>query len=195
MPVRIDVTRIDEFDGVIDVKLSGLPAGFSAPATNILGDDTGTVVSLSADAKALDPTKAGTLRVEASATIGGTVIAHSAEAKLPLLAEPGDIVTTTAESEAILKPGGEVRLTVEVVRRAGFEGRIPVEVQGLPFGVRVLDVGLNGILITPAETKRTIVLYCEPWMKPADHPIVILARHERKGSEHAARSVMLRVAK
>jgi Planctomycete cytochrome C/WD domain, G-beta repeat len=195
VPVRVDVTRLDEFDGVVDVKFPDLPLGFSAPATNILGDDDGTVVSLSADAKAVAPTKPGVLRVEARATIGGKVVTHSAEAKLPHLVELGDIVTTMAESEAILKPGGEVRLTVEVSRRAGFEGRIPVEVQGLPFGVRVLDVGLNGILITPAETKRTVVLVCEPWMKPTDHPIVIFARHERKGTEHAARSVLLRVTK
>lgn len=193
VPVRIDVTRLDEFDGVIDVKLPGLPAGYSAPATNVLRDDTGTVVSLSADAKAT--AKPGTLRVEASSTIGGKAVARTAETKLPQLVEPGDIVTTTGQSEVTIKPGGEVRITVEVARRAGFEGRIPIEVQGLPFGVRVLDIGLNGILITPAETKRTIVLYCEPWFEPTDHPFVILARHERKGSEHAARSVLLRVAK
>ena len=41
-----------------------------------------------------------------------------------------------------------MRLTVKVERRNGFKGRIPLDVQGLPHGVRVLDVGLNGILVT-----------------------------------------------
>ena len=191
MPVRIDIARRDDFDGVVDVKFLDLPAGYSAPATNVLGDDAGTVVVLSADAKAV-AAKSPMLRVEARATIDGKVVTRSAETKLPQLVEPGDILTKV-EGDATLKPGGEVRLTVEVTRRAGFDGRIPVEVQGLPFGVRVLDVGLNGILILPGETKRTVVLTCEPWMKPAEHPIAIFARHERKGTEHAAKSVLLRV--
>jgi hypothetical protein len=84
---------------------------------------------------------------------------------------------------------------VKIERRNGFKGRVPVEVRGLPHGVHVLDVGLNGILITEAETSRTFVIYAEPWVQPTTHPFVVLARSERKGTEHAARSVLLRVAR
>jgi hypothetical protein len=86
-------------------------------------------------------------------------------------------------------------VTVRVQRRNGFKGRVPVEEQGLPHGVRVLDVGLNGILITPAESVRTFVIYCEPWVKPTAHPFVVFARREGKPGEHAARSVLLKVVK
>ena len=65
--------------------------------------------------------------------------------------------------------------------------------RGLPHGVRVLDVGLNGILITEKESERTFVLYAEPWVQPTTHPFVVLARREGKNTEHAARSVLLRV--
>ena len=82
---------------------------------------------------------------------------------------------------------------VHIDRRNGFKGRVPVEVRGLPHGVRVLDIGLNGILITEKETTRTIVIYAEPWVEPMAHPIVVLARSERKGTEHAAKSVLLKV--
>ena len=88
---------------------------------------------------------------------------------------------------------GETRLTVEVARRAGFDGRIPVEVQGLPFGVRVLDIGLNGILVNENETQRTVVIHAEPWVQPSVQPIVVLARSERKNTEHAAKSVQFKV--
>ena len=71
---------------------------------------------------------------------------------------------------------------------------MPLEVQGLPHGVRVLDIGLNGILITRAETTRTFVLYAEPWVKPMNHPFVVLAKREGKNTEHAAKSVLLKVA-
>jgi hypothetical protein len=71
--------------------------------------------------------------------------------------------------------------------------RIPLDVRGLPHGVRVLDSGLNGILITERETVRTFVLYAEAWVQPQDHPIVVLARREGKNTEHAAKSVLLRI--
>src|SRR5207237_8292846 len=113
---------------------------------------------------------------------------------LPKVIYPGDIVTTIAQDAVTVKPGGEVRLEVKINRRDGFTGRIPLEVRGLPYGVRVLDIGLNGILITEKETTRTIVLYAEPWLEPTGHPFVVLAKSERKGTEHAAKSVLLKVA-
>jgi hypothetical protein len=88
-----------------------------------------------------------------------------------------------------------VRVTVTVERRNGFTGRIPLEVRGLPHGVRVLDIGLNGILVTEKETTRTFVIYGEPWVEPTSHPFVVLAKREGKNTEHAAKSVMLHVKK
>jgi hypothetical protein len=59
----------------------------------------------------------------------------------------------------------------------------------------VLDVGLNGILITEAETTRTFVIRAEPWVEPTTHPFVVFARREGKNTEHAAKSVLLKVVK
>jgi hypothetical protein len=84
---------------------------------------------------------------------------------------------------------------VNIERRKGFTGRVPVEVRGLPHGVKVLDIGLNGILITERETRRTMVLYAEPWVEPTQHPFVVLARREGRNTEHAAKSVQLNVAR
>ena len=84
---------------------------------------------------------------------------------------------------------------VSIERRGKFAGRVPVEVRGLPHGVRVLNIGLNGILITERETSREVVLYAEPWVKPMEHPIVVLAKHEGKNTDHAAKSVLLKVGK
>ena len=73
--------------------------------------------------------------------------------------------------------------------------RIPLDVKGLPYGVRVLDIGLNGILLTERDSEREVAIYCEPWVAPMDHPFVVLARREGKNTEHAARSVLLKVKK
>ena len=75
----------------------------------------------------------------------------------------------------------------------GFRGRIPLDVRGLPHGVRVLDIGLNGILVNENETRRTMVIYAEPWVRAQSHPIVVFARREGKNSEHAAKSVLLKI--
>ena len=85
-------------------------------------------------------------------------------------------------------------MLVRIERRNGFKGRVPLEVRGLPLGVRVLDIGLNGILVNENETKRTVVLYAEPWVQAQDHPFVVLAKREGKGTEHAAKSVLLKIA-
>jgi hypothetical protein len=147
-----------------------------------------------ADADAKDPPTDMKLRLVGRATIDGKSVEHDATGGRPTIVEPVDIVTTTGQSEVAIVPGRETYLDVSVERRNGFKGRIPIEVRGLPHGVRVLDIGLNGILITERETSRRFVLYAEPWVKPTTHPIVVLATHEGKKTEHAAPAVMLRVA-
>lgn len=195
VPLSVNVERLDGFDGQVDVRLENVPAGFSAPATNILSTDNSTALAFFADMTAVNPpAKAPPLKLVARAVIDDKVVMREAAGGLPKVLEAGDIVTTTEQSEVTLRPGGETQVTVRVERRNGFEGRIPVEVRGLPYGVRVLNIGLNGILITERETVRTMVLYAEPWVEPTTHPIVVLAKREGKGTDHAARSLLLKVA-
>jgi hypothetical protein len=193
--IEVSAERRDEFDGPIEVRLENLPPGFSAPATTIPAGENRTSFALFAEPSASVEAKAQPLKLIARAVIDGKDVVREVTGGTPKLIEPGDIVTTTEKAEVTVKPGGEVRLTVKVERRNGFKGRIPLDVKGLPHGVRVLDIGLNGILITPLETSRTIVIYAEPWVADTSHPFVVLARHEGKGSAHAAKSVLLRVAK
>lgn len=192
-PVQVNVARLDDFDGTIDVELKNLPPGLTAPRTNIGPDDNTTSVAVYADAKFVLPAKMQPLEVVARAKIDGKEVERRSPGGLVRIGKSPDLVTTTEQAEVTIKPGGEARVTVNVERRNGFTGRVPVEVRGLPHGVRVLDVGLNGILIVPGETKRTFVLYAEPWARAVDHPIVVFTRREGRPEEHAARSVLLRV--
>jgi hypothetical protein len=195
VPVRVTATRIDEFAGPIHLKLHNLPPGFEAPETTIPAGESSTSFALYASPKAAVPPKPLALKLEGRASIGGKVVAREAAGGVPRLIDPGDIVVTTEQQEVTVRPGGEVRVTVKIERRNKFKGRIPLEVLGLAHGLRVLDVGLNGILITEAETTRTFVIYAEPWLEPTTRPLVVFARREGRGTEHAARSVLLRVEK
>jgi hypothetical protein len=135
------------------------------------------------------------LKLVARATIDGKEVVHEVTGGLPKVVEPGDLVTVTAVGEVTVKPGSEARLKVKIERRNGFKGRVPLEVRGLPHGVRVLDVGLNGILITERDTEREVAIYAEPFVQPMEHPFVVLSKREGKNTEHAARSVLLKVQK
>jgi WD40 repeat protein len=194
-PIQVNVTRVDAFDGPIDIEWKNLPPGLRLPATNIGPEDNSTSVALYAEPGFTLPEKPMPLLAVARAQIGGQVVERTTGGISPKLGKAPDIVTTTQEPEVTLRPGGETRLTVSITRQNGFTGRVPLDVRGLPHGVRVLDVGLNGILIIPGETKRTFVLYAEPWVKPTDHPIVVFARREGKPEEYAAPSVLLRIKK
>jgi hypothetical protein len=134
------------------------------------------------------------LRLIATAEINGKMVTHEEVGGMPKPIEPGDIVTTTRQSEVLIRPGHETRLVVDIDRRNKFNGRVPLDVRGLPHGVRVLNIGLNGILVTEREASREIVLYAEPWVQTQEHPFVVLAKREGKNTEHAAKSVLLKVA-
>src|SRR5207249_9869771 len=98
--------------------------------------------------------------------IDGRETRHEAIGQLPKILKPGDIITSLDQSEIVLHPGSEVRVRTKIERRGGFKGRVPLDVRGLPRGVRVLDIGLNGILVTENETSRSFVIYAEPWVQP-----------------------------
>jgi hypothetical protein len=194
VPVTVTVTRIDGFDGPVRVKFEGLPAGLHAPETFVEAGHTTTAFALFAEPGAAVPP--GTkLRLVGRAEVGGKEVVREAAGGPPTIGPVGDIVTKTRVGELAIRPGRETRFTVEIERQGKFDKRVPVEVRGLPHGVRVLNIGLNGILITERETSREVVLYAEPWVRPMDHPIVVSARKEGPNTEYAAKSVLLRVEK
>ncbi|AMV24795.1 translocation protein TolB [Gemmata sp. SH-PL17] len=192
IPVNVSVTRFDGFDGPVQVKLAGIPGGMWAPETFVEGGFNSTTFALYANADATIPADAK-LKLIARATIGGKEVTREVAGGLPKVAAVGDIVTTVREQTIAIQPGKETRFTVDIARQGKFAGRVPIDVQGLPHGVRVLNIGLNGILITERDTSREVVLYAEPWVKPMEHPIVVLARREGTGAEHAAKSLLLKV--
>jgi hypothetical protein len=190
--VGVTATRRDGFEGPIRLKLDGLPKGFHAPEATIEAGQISTAFALFAPADAAVP--AGTkLRLVGTAAIDGKNVTREIAGGTPTVLDKADIITTVRQPEVVIRPGHEVKFTVDIERRNGFAGRVPVEVRGLPHGVRVLNVGLNGILVTERDTSREVTLYCEPWVRPTEHPIVVLARREGKNTEHAARSLPLRV--
>jgi hypothetical protein len=193
----VTADRTDGFADAIHLRLENLPPGFSAPATTIPAGENSTTFALYAELNATVPAEAPPWKLVARAQVNGTEIIREVAGGQPKVVDPGDIMTYTEQAEVTVQPGGQVRLTARIERSGwwlvGFRGRVPIDVRGLPHGVRVLDIGLNGILITEKETRRTFVIYCEPWVQPQEHPFVVFARQENKNTEHAAKSVLLKI--
>ena len=139
--------RLDGYDGPITLQFADLPPGLSAPPTTIEAGLYTTSVALYAEPGAQLPAKPLPLRLVGAAELDGKKLVKETIGQAPKLIELGEVVASTEESAIALKPGGQVTLTVHIERRAGFKGRVPVEVRGLPHGVHALDIGLNGILV------------------------------------------------
>jgi Tol biopolymer transport system component len=193
IPITVTADRIDGFDGPIGVRLEGLPGDMQAPAAEIPAEETNTTFALAASATSSKAEKTPAFRLVASARIDGQKTTQEVKGGRVEIREGGDILTTTDQSEVVLAPGSQAIVTARIQRRNGFGGRVPLEVRGLPHGVRVLDIGLNGILVTEKETSRSFVIFAEPWVKPTEHPFAVVAKDEAKQTEHAARSLWLRI--
>ena len=198
--VTVTAERKDGFNGPIDVEFIDLPEGLTSTPSRIPADSDTTVLMIAAapDAsldtykarlRTLEPKPApyevagvAVLTLAARGSIDARVVAHEAERMDPLdviaLAPQPDLVVTTSVERVELPAGGDVRLTVKVERRNGFTGRVPISVMNLPHGVRVDDIGLNGVMITEEETSRTVHLVAERWVQPLTQPIVIVGRVE-----------------
>lgn len=190
---RRDRDALDGYEGPIQVKLENLPPGFESQPTIIEAGHATATLPLYAAATATMPEKPVSIKLVASAMIEGKELGREAAGNLPKVADNGDIVATTDVHEVTIKPGQSTKLLVTIERRNGFAGRVPIEVRGLPRGVRVLNIGLNGILITPGDTQREMVIYADAWVQPTEPPFIVLAKQEGKSGDHGAKAVMLRV--
>jgi WD domain, G-beta repeat len=185
--ITVSTNRADGYEGPIAIKVLGWPA----PPTFIEAEQTSTTFTLFAEDGTPPPTSE--LILEGTATINGKEVKRTVSLGKPSLVEPGELATTVSTETIAIQPGKETKFKVSVERRKQFQGRVPIEVRGLPYGVRVLNIGLNGILLTERDTEREVALYAEPWVKPMTHPFTVLAKREGTSKEFAAKPMILTV--
>ena len=196
--VTVTADRRDGFDGPIDVELGNLPPGLTAAPGRIpAGADTTVLMIAAAETASFDGQKvrlrsmfgrdleiAGVAAptLTGRATIDGRTVTRAADVREPLsvlaLAPRPDLVVTTGAQRLEVAAGQQVALTVAIERHNGFTARVPVSVLNLPHGVRVDDIGLNGVMITEQETTRTIHIVVEPWVQPQTQPLLVVGRVE-----------------
>src|SRR5262249_31146978 len=97
-----------------------------------------------------------------------------------------DLLMTAETKEIAVEPGGTAQITVSIARQGDFRGRVPVEVRNLPRRVRVLDVGLNGVLINEDETRRSFVIEALPMAQPIDQLIYVSGVVETRSGQQSS---------
>jgi len=203
MPVTVSVVATQDFEGPIEIQTGGLPQGVSASNATIMPGQDSTVIVLSADPNASLDAHPAPIEFVGHAMVNGHDLARTANSsggvgqplQLASIVPPPDVVVTTDPQQVSIEPGKEVTVTLHIERHNGFKGRIPCSVENLPPGVRVVNVGLNGVLVTEAQSSRTFTLRAEDWAPPIKQPIYVVAEVESNSpTRHPSGPLLLQVA-
>jgi hypothetical protein len=165
------------------------------------------VIHATADAPAPTKENANLTNAVATATIGGRTITKSlsalGEIKLagkpkllvrleldtpqltavensivPRATEPGEAnAVATAPATVVIAPGTTVTARL-VIERNGFEGEVKFDVDNLPHGVIVDNIGLSGILITADRSERQLFLSAREWVPEQTRAFQAVAQAE-----------------
>jgi len=187
----VQVARQNGFAGPVSVDVNGLPAGVSVSPLTIPANMTQGVLVVSAAAGAKPDAAAVEVTGTAEVTDGGKPVTLTRravpveeiyfpgggrgrfDARLQAVAVtgPSDLLAVrAAPARVVLKPGGEVKIDVEVTRRADYDKPVTLDVllrhlggvhgNPLPPGVAVVE-GKSKTLLG-AGSRGTIVLKAAP---------------------------------
>lgn len=181
VPLDFRVQRYDDFDGVVAIHVEGLPVGLTIADDVVLaGHERATLMLAASDSTQSTPW-GDRYRVVATGQINGkTVTKETFFYHATVVPRKADVVVKTDLTQLALEPGKSAWIEVKLDRNNGFTSRVPIDALNLPFGVRVLDTGLNGILVREDEFTRSMEIYAEPWVKPMSRTIYAQARIEAR---------------
>jgi hypothetical protein len=179
------------------------------------------VLSTSLDAKEKAPPKEAwaTVKITATATIHGQAVTKEAgtlgEIKLadkpkfvvflnpdrpPLKAEENTAAAPAADSpattdgipELVIAPGTTITAMLRIERADKFNNEQRFDVDNLPHGVIVDNIGLSGVMIRQGETERQIFLTASSWVPESSRLIYGISQQE---GNQASKPVRLTVRK
>lgn len=194
-PFTVTADRIDGFDGDIKVDITSLPPGIhvNSPILIQAGHREAKGV-IYADSNAPAPTSAnaGISLVKATAMLAGKPVMKDVNnlGTIKLGAAP-KLIVRLEPAEIVIAPGQVVTATLKVERH-GHEDLVNFTVEGLPHGVFVENLGLNGVLLPKGQTERQIFLSAVSWVADTDRTCFGLATN---AGVQASTPVMLKVRK
>lgn len=173
----VQLTRLNGFAGPVQVDVKGLPQGVTVNPLSIqAGQTQGLLVLSAADTAPLGAsnvevtgtaelprdgaTKSVTQRVIATQEIyfpGGGRGVFDVGMHTVAVTEPSDVLDViVTPSEVVLKPGGEVRLDVEVKRKPGFDKGVTLDVLLRHLGRVYGNTLPEGVTIAEGKSKTLL---------------------------------------
>ncbi len=199
----VNADRRDGFDDDITVEITGVPDGYkvSSPLVIQAGHVTarGTINALPG-ATQLDDAAWGQVKVSAksgplardSNNLGKITLGTDPQIWLALEpAAPGDTVEklsaatprqtqdSTKPFEITVAPGEIIPAWVKITRNK-FDAEIRFDLEDLPHGVIVDNLGLNGITLLPGQNEGEIQIKAEPWVQGQDRLCFAISREAGK---------------
>ncbi len=210
--------RIDGFDGAISMSIANLPPGFEASSPIVieaghLEADGSLHAALDAPAPTME--NGNKIKITATAMINGQTVSHEVNdfgaiklgepSKLLISLVPGDssgkpILSTNLNSfpEITIAPGQAVPAWLMLVRN-GDTNLVNLDIDNLPHGVIVDNIGLNGVQIRAGENEREIFLTAAKWVPEGDRFCHAVLNSARANSNSAGRQtsipVLIRIRK
>ena len=181
--------RIDNFNGEIQLEITGVPDGFYVPSP--LTIEAGHYTALGAVyafPDAADPPSDAwqQVKITATAKVGGQDITKqignlgdvklAGEPKLLLSLSPKDAEPVPLDAyrageipEITIAPGETLETTLRVTRQ-GNNGVLAFGKEdagrNLPHGLYVDNIGLNGVLLLAGQNQRTVFITADSWVQP-----------------------------
>jgi WD40 repeat protein len=217
--VTFQIDRADGFDGDVRFDVTGLPEGFSISTPTVIQAghlQARAVLSTSLDSKDKAPPKDAwaNVKVTATATIHGQQVTKEAgtlgeikladKPKFVVFLKPDRQPLKVAEDKAtppaspddipelVIAPGTTITAMLRIERAENFNNEQRFDVDNLPHGVIVDNIGLSGVMIRQGETERQIFLTASNWVPESTRLIYGISQQE---GNQASRPVRLIVRK
>ncbi len=188
--------RKDGFDGDIVCEISGVPEGWRVTSPIVI--QAGHLVAKGSISALPNAAKWTAARIAGSAEVGGKKITHAAgeiagvklEGEAPMIVslQPAGadhsapaFSRSDAEkpAEITLAPGETVSAWV-VLKRGSAKGALRFDVENLPHGVVVDNLGLNGITLLEGQDAGEIFIKAAPWVPEMERLVFAVSRESGK---------------
>jgi WD40 repeat protein/mono/diheme cytochrome c family protein len=210
--------RDDGFEGDVTVTIDGLPVGWKAMSPLVIQaghqEARGAIYAL-AGAKAFTPAEMAAVKIVAKSDVPGVAkvlaklpaLTVAAAPQLQVALEPvaaGDTIAHVTPAtplqpqdpgrpfEITIAPGESIPAWIKITRGDKKAQAIRFDVENLPHGCIVDNLGLNGITLLDEQNEGEIHLKCDPWVQEMDRLIFAVTRGL---GNHASFPVILHVRK
>ncbi len=209
--VLFQIDRHEGFDGDVRFDVAGLPEGFSisTPVTIQAGHlQARAVLSSTLDVKEKAPSKEAwsQVKITATATIHGQEVTKEIAGglgEIKLADKPKFVVSLLPDRpvaaspavaddipELIIAPGQTISAMLRIARADTFTNEQRFDVDNLPHGVIVDNLGLSGVMIRQGESERQIFITASSWVPETTRLIYGISQQEGNQASRPVRLIV-----